>query len=76
MVATDNSIKQSKCLITLYISTLGNNKLLPLGAVDDLMHYCMRPVASCNSAPGRSRYRGVASCNSASGRSRYRGVTV
>ena len=33
--------------------------LLPRGAVDDLMHYCTRPKAKCNSASGRPRYRGV-----------------
>ena len=35
------------------------SKLLPRGAVDDLMHYCTRPKAECNSASGRPRYRGV-----------------
>ena len=25
----------------------------------DLMHYCTRPKAECNSASGRPRYRGV-----------------
>ena len=33
------------------------SKLLPRGAVDDLMHYCARPKAECNSASGRPRYR-------------------
>ena len=27
-------------------------KLLPLGTVDDLMHYCTRPKARCNNASG------------------------
>ena len=27
--------------------------------MDDLMHYCTRPKAECNSASGRPRYRGV-----------------
>ena len=27
-------------------------KTLPQGAVDDLMHYCKRPKAECNSASG------------------------
>ena len=34
-------------------------KLLPLSAVDDLMHFCTRPSASCNSASGRPRHLGV-----------------
>ena len=34
-------------------------KLLPLGTVDDLMHYCTRPLASCNSALGRLRHLGA-----------------
>ena len=34
-------------------------KLLPLGTVDDLMHYCTRPSASCNSASCRPRHLGV-----------------
>ena len=34
-------------------------QLLPKGAVDDLMHFCTRPKAKCNSASGRPRYRGV-----------------
>ena len=34
-------------------------KLLPLGTVDDLMHYCTRPSASCNSASGRPWHLGV-----------------
>ena len=33
------------------------SKLLPRGAVDKLMHYCMRPKAECNSASGRPWYR-------------------
>ena len=32
--------------------------LLPLGTVDDLMHYCTRPSASCNSVSGRPRHLG------------------
>ena len=32
---------------------LVKSKLLPLGTVDDLMHYCTRPSALCNSASGR-----------------------
>ena len=31
-------------------------KLLPLGTVDDLMHYCIRPSASGNSASGGPRH--------------------
>ena len=31
-------------------------KPLPLGTVDDLMHYCTRPSAACNSASGRPRH--------------------
>ena len=34
-------------------------KLLPLGTVDDLMHYCTRPSALGNSASGRPRHLGV-----------------
>ena len=34
-------------------------ELLPLGTVDDLMHYCTQPSASCNSASGRPRHLGV-----------------
>ena len=34
-------------------------KLLPLGTVDDLVHYCTRPMTSCNSASGRPRHLGV-----------------
>ena len=34
-------------------------KLLPLGTLDDLMHFCTRPSASFNSAPGRPRHLGV-----------------
>ena len=34
-------------------------KLLPLGTVDDLMHYCTWPSASCNSASGRPWHLGV-----------------
>ena len=34
-------------------------KLLPLGAVDDLMHYCTRPSASCYSASDRPQHVGV-----------------
>ena len=34
-------------------------KLLPLGTVDNLMHYCTQPSASCNSASGRPRHLGV-----------------
>ena len=34
------------------------SKLLLRGAVDDLMHYCTRPSASCNSASGRPWRRG------------------
>ena len=34
-------------------------KLLPLGTVDDLMHYCTRPSVSCNSASGRPQPLGV-----------------
>ena len=33
--------------------------VLPRGAVDDLMHYCKRRKAECNSALGRPRCRGV-----------------
>ena len=42
---------------------LGNEtvKLLHLGAMDNLMHYCTRPSASCNSAPGPPQPRGVLS---------------
>ena len=29
------------------------DKLLHLGTMDDLMHYCTLPSASCNSASGR-----------------------
>ena len=35
------------------------SKLLPRGAMDDLMHYCTRPKSECNSASGRPRYRGL-----------------
>ena len=31
-------------------------KLLPLTTVGDLIHYCTRPSASCNSASGRPRH--------------------
>ena len=31
-------------------------KLLPLGTVDELMHYCTWPSASCNSASGPARH--------------------
>ena len=34
-------------------------KQLPLGTVDDLLHYCTQPSASCNSASGRPRHLGV-----------------
>ena len=35
-------------------------KLLPLGTVDDLVHYCTWfPSAKCNSASGRPRHLGV-----------------
>ena len=34
-------------------------KLLPLGTVDDLIHYYTRPSASCNSASGRPRNLGL-----------------
>ena len=34
------------------------SKLLPRGAVDDLMHYYTRPKAECNSASVRPPYRG------------------
>ena len=34
-------------------------KLLPLGAVDDLMHYCTQPKALCNSASGRPWHLGA-----------------
>ena len=34
-------------------------KLLPLGTVDDLMHFCTRPSALCNSASGLPRHLGV-----------------
>ena len=33
--------------------------LLPLGAVDNLMHYYTRPLASCNSALGRPQHLGA-----------------
>ena len=33
--------------------------LLPLGTIDDLMHYCTRPSALGNSASGRPRHLGV-----------------
>ena len=32
---------------------------MPVCSMDDLMHYCTRPKAECNSASGRPRYRGV-----------------
>ena len=35
------------------------SKLLSRGTVDDLMHYCTRPKAECNSALGCPRFRGV-----------------
>ena len=35
------------------------SKLLTRGAVGDLMHYCRRLKAECNSASGRPRYRGI-----------------
>ena len=31
-------------------------KTITRGAVDDLIHYCMRPKPECNSASGRPRY--------------------
>ena len=34
-------------------------KLLPLGTVDDLMHNCIRPSASCSSSSGRPWHLGV-----------------
>ena len=33
--------------------------ILPRGDVDDLIHYCTRPKAECNSASGRPGYREV-----------------
>ena len=47
------------CSIVLSCQFVVLSKLLPRGAVDDLMHYCMRPKAECNSASGGPRYRGV-----------------
>ena len=35
------------------------SKLLPRGAVDDLMHYGTRPKAECNGTSGRRPYRGM-----------------
>ena len=34
-------------------------RLLPIGAIDDLMQYFTRPTALCNSASGRPQHRGV-----------------
>ena len=36
-----------------------NHIILLSYAVDNLMHYCTRPKAECNSALGRPRYREV-----------------
>ena len=46
---------------TIVISCLFEvkSKLIPRGAVDDLVHYCARPKAECNSASGRPLYQGV-----------------
>ena len=34
-------------------------KLLPLDTMDDLMHFCTRPKAWCNSASGHPGHLGV-----------------
>ena len=34
-------------------------RLSPLGAVDNQMHYCTQPTASCNSASGRLHHLGL-----------------
>ena len=52
-----HSASQKYTVISCLLVVL--SKLLPQGAVDDLMHYCMRPKAESNRASGRPRYRGV-----------------
>ena len=60
-----NSMQET--LLSISSNELGNKtsyfmpvvKLLPLGTVNDLMHYCTPPSALCNSASGRPRHLGV-----------------
>ena len=50
-------VKQSKMLNNSAYSRLGNNQNYhPLGAVDDPMHCCPRPLASGNSASGHPQH--------------------
>ena len=46
-------------LCSYFIPVCSIVKLLSLGTVDDLMHYCKRPKSECNSASGRPRHLGV-----------------
>ena len=43
----------------IYFDQFSIVKLLPLGTVDDLVHYSTQPAASCNSASGSPRHLGV-----------------
>ena len=53
------SMQRDEIVYSYFMPVCNIVKLLPRGAVDDLMHYCTRPKAECNSASGRPRYRGV-----------------
>ena len=52
-------IQQLKYNIQLFHVCFSIVKTIIRGAVDDLMHYCTRQKAECNSASGRPQYRGV-----------------
>ena len=57
---TKKLLVRSTCVVYIYlIPVCSIVKTITRGAVDDLMHYCTRPKAKCNSASGRPRYGGV-----------------